>query len=122
MLCVMYLCVGVCRLWLDLLEVCMVGFFSFCEFYLFYLGEYSNCVCCCLYFVGSLCVLVIVIVVIVSGCLVWFWLVLVVGYGFVWVGYFVFEKNCLVMFCYLLYSLVGDWVMFVDVLCGWVWL
>jgi len=38
------------------------------------------------------------------------------GYGFAWVGHFVFEKNKPATFQYPLYSLMGDFVMFWDIL------
>ncbi len=41
-----------------------------------------------------------------------------IGYGFAWVGHFVFEKNRPATFKNPLYSLVGDWVMFKDILVG----
>ena len=40
----------------------------------------------------------------------------VVGYGFAWVGHFAFEKNRPATFSYPWYSLLGDWVMFKDIL------
>ncbi|QDO86779.1 DUF962 domain-containing protein [Shewanella psychropiezotolerans] len=35
----------------------------------------------------------------------------VVGYGFAWVGHFMFEKNRPATFQYPLYSFLADWVM-----------
>lgn len=35
----------------------------------------------------------------------------VIGYGFAWVGHFVFEKNRPATFEYPLYSFMADWVM-----------
>ena len=50
------------------------------------------------------------------------WLVLMllplVGYGFAWVGHFFFEHNKPATFEYPFYSLVGDFVMFKDMLTG----
>ena len=46
------------------------------------------------------------------------WLIPLVGYGFAWVGHFFFEKNRPATFKHPLYSLVGDFVMFKDVLTG----
>ncbi|MNP67550.1 hypothetical protein D3C76_1633970 [compost metagenome] len=49
------------------------------------------------------------------------WLLLaapVFGYGFAWVGHFFFEKNRPATFTYPLYSLMGDFVMFRDILLG----
>jgi hypothetical protein len=71
-----------------------------------------------LHFVGSTLVLLILLGAVSSGALVWLWLLPVVGYGFAWVGHFFFEKNRPATFRHPLYSLMGDWVMFWDVLRG----
>ena len=42
----------------------------------------------------------------------------VAGYGFAWVGHFVYEKNKPATFTYPFYSLMGDWVMFWEILTG----
>ena len=88
-------------------------FSSFEEFYPFYLGEHSNRTCRRLHFVGSGLVLG-VLVAVVMGRLGPLWLlsIPVIGYGFAWVGHFVFEKNRPATFTYPLWSLIGDWVMF----------
>jgi hypothetical protein len=46
------------------------------------------------------------------------WLVPVLGYGFAWIGHFFFEHNKPATFKYPIYSLLGDWVMFKDMLFG----
>jgi hypothetical protein len=46
------------------------------------------------------------------------WLVPVLGYGFAWAGHFFFEHNRPATFKYPFYSLLGDWVMFKDMLFG----
>jgi hypothetical protein len=43
---------------------------------------------------------------------------LLTGYGFAWVGHFVFEKNRPATFRYPLYSLRGDFTMAFEVLRG----
>jgi hypothetical protein len=40
------------------------------------------------------------------------------GYGCAWIGHFAFEKNRPATFRHPVYSLMGDWVMFADVLRG----
>jgi hypothetical protein len=40
------------------------------------------------------------------------------GYGFAWVGHFFFEHNQPATFRHPLYSLVGDWVMYGQVITG----
>lgn len=91
---------------------------SFSEFYPYYLDEHRNLNCRRLHFVGSLIVLVILATVLMTQAWAWLLLVPLVGYGFAWVGHFVFEKNRPATFKYPLYSLMGDWVMFRDILIG----
>lgn len=91
---------------------------SFRAFYPFYLSEHSSRACRRLHFAGSLVVLAIIVLSLASGQLRWLWLVPVAGYGFAWIGHFVFEKNRPATFKYPLYSLIGDWVMFWDILRG----
>jgi hypothetical protein len=94
-------------------------FTSFEEFYPFYLGEHSNRTCRRLHFVGSGLVLG-VLVAVVMGRLGPLWLlsIPVIGYGFAWVGHFVFEKNRPATFTYPVWSFMGDWVMFGEMLTG----
>ncbi|GAB4173526.1 MAG: DUF962 domain-containing protein [Wenzhouxiangellaceae bacterium] len=92
-------------------------FESFRAFYPYYLAEHSNVNCRRLHFLGSWLVLAAA----VAGVLLspwWFLAMPVAGYGFAWVGHFVFEKNKPATFRYPLYSLIGDWVMFADILRG----
>ena len=93
-------------------------FSSFAEFYPYYLQEHSNATCRRLHYVGSLLVLAIIAYAVMTQQ--WFWLLAIplVGYGFAWVGHFVFEKNRPATFDYPFYSLMGDWVMLKDALTG----
>jgi hypothetical protein len=91
---------------------------TFKEFYPFYLQEHSNSTCRRLHFAGSTIVLLLVALVIVTGELALLWLLPLVGYGFAWVGHFFFEHNRPATFKYPLFSLLGDWVMFRDMLTG----
>lgn len=91
---------------------------TFKEFYPFYLQEHSNSTCRRLHFIGSSIVLLLLAAVLVTGELMLLWLLPVVGYGFAWVGHFFFEHNRPATFKYPLFSLMGDWVMFRDMLTG----
>ena len=96
----------------------MRRFASFREFYPFYLGEHAHPISRRLHFIGSCGVLVLVALAIVLRTPWWLLGVPVCGYGFAWIGHFVFEKNRPATFRHPLYSLAGDWVMFADILRG----
>ena len=90
---------------------------NFREFYPYYLSEHEDVNCRRLHFLGSW----LVLVALVLGIFVSPWWLLampLVGYGFAWLGHFLFEKNRPATFKYPLYSLIGDWVMFGDILRG----
>ncbi|QGZ40759.1 hypothetical protein IP92_05870 [Pseudoduganella flava] len=91
---------------------------TFKEFYPFYLAEHAHPVCRRLHFIGSSLVLIILAAALMSGRYMLLWLLPVVGYGFAWVGHFFFEHNRPATFQYPLFSLIGDWVMFRDMLTG----
>lgn len=93
-------------------------FQSFHEFYPYYLAEHSDRTCRRLHFAGSLLVIAVVVFSLVTQALAWLLLVPLIGYGFAWVGHFFFEHNRPATFKYPLYSLMGDWVMFKDMLTG----
>ena len=93
-------------------------FQSFSDFYPFYLSEHANATCRRLHFAGSLCVLAILIVALATGRTWWLLATPVAGYGFAWVGHFVFEKNRPASFSHPLYSFMGDWVMFAQLASG----
>ena len=91
---------------------------SFREFYSFYLSEHHDRTCRRLHFIGSTLVLLLF----VAACATqsWWWLLglPVLGYGFAWVGHFFFEHNKPATFTHPLYSFVGDWVMWAQMLSG----
>ncbi len=93
-------------------------FNSFSEFYPYYLSEHANRTCRRLHFIGSLVVLVLLFYVLSTQHWSLLWAVPVAGYGFAWIGHFFFEHNKPATFRYPLYSLMGDWVMFKDILLG----
>ncbi|QFT21801.1 hypothetical protein FIV02_09435 [Pseudomonas sp. THAF187a] len=93
-------------------------FQSFAAFYPYYLQEHSNLVCRRLHYVGSLLVLTILAYALATQQWLWLLAMPLAGYGFAWVGHFVFEKNRPATFQYPLYSLMGDWVMLKDAFTG----
>ncbi len=96
----------------------MAQFKTLSEFYPFYLSEHQNLTCRRLHFVGSSLVLGCVAALVLTGQ--WFWLptALLCGYGFAWIGHFMFEKNKPASFKQPLYSFVSDWLMYKDILTG----
>ena len=93
-------------------------FNTFAEFYPYYLSEHSNSTCRRLHFIGTSLVILVFVLALVVGTW-WLWVALpVAGYGFAWVGHFFFEKNRPATFQHPLYSLLGDFVMYRDMLLG----
>ena len=93
-------------------------FASFREFYPFYLSEHANVVSRRLHFIGSSLVLGCLLAAITTRNAWWLLAVPLCGYGFAWVGHFFFEHNKPATFKYPVYSLIGDWVMYKDILTG----
>ncbi|TDI90701.1 MAG: DUF962 domain-containing protein [Candidatus Dadabacteria bacterium] len=93
-------------------------FKSFSEFYPYYLSEHGNPVNRRLHFFGSLLTIIVVLFVIITQTWIALILVPILGYGFAWIGHYFVEKNKPATFTYPLYSLMGDWVMFKDILTG----
>ena len=91
---------------------------SFAEFYPFYLSQHTNVNCRRLHFVGSCLIILLITYVATFGGILLLWLIPIIGYGFAWIGHFIFEKNRPATFIYPIYSLIGDWVMFKDILIG----
>jgi hypothetical protein len=96
----------------------MSGYSSFAEFYPFYLGEHGNRRSRRMHYNGSSLVIAVVVLAIASGQWRWLWLAPLCGYGFAWIGHYVFEKNRPATFRHPLYSLAGYWVMNAQMLRG----
>ena len=91
---------------------------TFTEFYPFYLGEHANRTSRRLHFVGSSVGLVLFVG---AALTLTAWLIplsLLQGYAFAWVGHFFFEHNRPATFRYPLFSFMGDWRMWWDMLRG----
>jgi len=94
------------------------SFTSFAAFYPFYLSQHSDRTCRRLHFVGT--TLGLLALLHAFSTLNFWWLLagLVAGYAFAWVGHFFFEKNRPATFTHPLYSFMGDWVMWKEILTG----
>lgn len=93
-------------------------FASFADFYPYYLSEHRDRTCRRLHFAGSTLALACLVALVVTGNAWWLLAALVSGYAFAWVGHFGFEKNRPATFRHPFYSLMGDWVMYADILRG----
>ena len=96
----------------------MQSFSSFKQFYPFYLGEHANRTTRRLHFLGSALALVCLVALLATGDPWWLAGAAIAGYGFAWFAHLVFEKNRPATFRHPLYSFMGDWVMFWQILTG----
>jgi len=91
-------------------------FRTFADFYPFYLGEHRDPMCRRLHFMGTSIAVVLLVAAGVTGH---WWLALVAlveGYAFAWAGHYFFEHNRPATFQYPLFSFMGDWRLWWDML------
>jgi hypothetical protein len=93
-------------------------FRSFGEFYPFYLSQHANRTCRRLHFAGTSRGLAAVLYAVATLNPWWLAAGLATGYLLAWAGHFFFENNRPATFTYPLYSFVGDWVMWKEMLTG----
>ncbi|NHZ89677.1 DUF962 domain-containing protein [Massilia sp. CCM 8733] len=91
---------------------------SFAEFYPYYLSQHANLLCRRAHFIGSTSALGALAQYVVSMNGWWVLAALVSGYGGAWIGHFFYEKNRPASFARPLYSFMGDWVMYWQMLTG----
>lgn len=94
---------------------------TFQEFYPFYLGEHKDPLCRQLHFVGTTLVVALAATAAITMNP---WLLLALplaGYGFAWAAHFFVEKNRPATFTYPLWSLMGDFKMWSEMLRGRLW-
>ena len=96
----------------------MQTYSSFGEFYPFYLSEHANRTTRRLHFLGSSLALLCIAMLLATGNLWWLFAGAVAGYGFAWVSHLAVEKNRPATFRYPLYSFMGDWMMYWQILTG----
>ena len=95
-----------------------VVYTSFREFYPAYLGEHGDVRCRRMHFAGSCLVILSLAIAIATRNPWWLLAAPLCGYGCAWMGHFAFEKNRPATFRHPLYSFMGDWRMFIDILRG----
>lgn len=93
-------------------------FSSFRDFYPYYLNEHQNINCRRLHFIGACLAIFCLLMAVTKLELGWLPVAFVLGYLFAWIGHFFFEKNRPATFKYPLFSFMGDWAMFRDILTG----
>jgi len=91
---------------------------SFSSFYSYYLTQHSDPVCRAFHFTGTLLSVLTMIWMTIDPT--WWKLIIIpgVGYGFSWMGHFLFEKNKPAAFSNPFYSLISDFVMCFHFLTG----
>ena len=91
---------------------------TFREFYPEYLSEHRDPTCRRLHVAGSALVLAALGTAAVTRNWRWLLAAPLAGYGLAWIGHFFFEHNRPATFRHPIYSFVGDWVMYAQVLTG----
>lgn len=84
---------------------------TFKEFYPYYLNEHSNKINRILHFIGTCFVIAFLIYALFTAQYKLIWFCPLFGYTFAWIGHFIFEKNRPATFKQPIYSLMGDFVM-----------
>jgi hypothetical protein len=90
----------------------------FSDFYPFYLSQHADRTCRRLHFAGTTLGLAALLYGLATLNFWWLVAALAAGYLLAWTGHFFFEKNRPATFTYPLYSFLGDWVMWKDMLTG----
>jgi len=91
---------------------------SFGAFYPFYLSQHADRTCRRLHFLGTSLGLAAAMCAVLTLNVGWLVAGLVAGYAAAWSGHFFFEKNRPATFTHPLYSFVGDWALWRDMLLG----
>lgn len=91
---------------------------TFAEFYPLYLAEHSNSTCRRLHFTGSTLALVCLFFLVFTGNVWLLAMAVFCGYAFAWAGHYFFQHNRPATFTRPIYSLMGDWVMWWQLLSG----
>jgi hypothetical protein len=90
----------------------------FADFYPVYLAGHADRTSRRLHFVGSSLALLCLALAIATRNPLWLFGAVLCGYGFAWAGHFFFEHNRPATFRQPLFSLMGDWKMYWQILTG----
>ena len=96
----------------------MKRFSSFKEFYPYYLEEHKLPRTKLFHFIGTLAAILFLIALAYTHNPLFILGALLSGYGAAWISHFFVEKNKPATFKYPLYSLLGDYRMFFEILIG----
>tara|TARA_B100001059_G_C17381580_1_gene354710 strand:- start:134 stop:439 length:306 start_codon:yes stop_codon:yes gene_type:complete len=96
----------------------MKQFSSFKEFYPYYLEEHKLPRTKLFHFIGTLAAILFLIALAYTRNPLFILGALLSGYGAAWISHFFVEKNKPATFKYPLYSLLGDYRMFFEILLG----
>lgn len=91
---------------------------SFKEFYPYYLKEHSNQINKALHFIGTTLVICAVLYAIYTNLYKLLLFCPLNGYGFAWIGHYVFEKNRPATFKQPFYSFISDFLMWYHIITG----
>jgi hypothetical protein len=91
---------------------------SFAEFYPAYLSIHSNRLSRELHFAGSTLAIISLIALLLTGNLWWLLAAVLFGFIFAWVGHLLYEKGEPSSLHHPLYSFMGNWVMYWQMLTG----
>jgi hypothetical protein len=94
------------------------SFRTFADFYPFYLSEHTHPVCRRLHFTGTTIAAVLLIAALVTRRWGLIAVAFLEAYAFAWTGHFFFEHNRPATFKYPVFSLIGDWRLWWDILTG----
>ncbi len=90
----------------------------FKDFYPYYLKEHSHKHTKLLHFIGTTFSLYFLVLMFINFELIYLVYSLISGYGFAWLAHFFIEKNKPATFKYPFFSLIGDHVMYYEILKG----
>ena len=91
---------------------------TFKEFYPYYLNQHSKKFTRIFHFTGTLLVLGVIIYVLQSGKERFLWYIPIFGLGISELSHYIFEKNKPTSFQYPVFTLMGDFKLFFELLIG----